>query len=170
MANNFGGGSFTLMDYDREKSPMGFNTAAITAASLPATLTQFGNLRTAIQGIVLGVVSNEDLYVNRTKLTNVPPTDPSAQRERKWLVKYEDTTQFFDAPVNAIPNAGYQKLFNVEIGTADFTAANLPNNGDEADLTNAAIAAFVTAFEALARSPYGGAVNVVQILAVGRNN
>lgn len=169
MANNFGGGSFTVIDYDREKSPMGFNTAAITAASLPGTLTQFGALRTAIQGIILGNIASEDLYVNRTKLTNIPPADPSAQRERKWLVKYEDTTQFFDAPVNAIPNAGYKKQFNVEIGTADFTTANLPNNGDEADLTEASIAAFVTAFEAIARSPYGGAVNITQILAVGRS-
>ncbi len=84
-------------------------------------------------------------------------------------MKYEDNTQYFDAPVNAIPNAGYKKQFNVEIGTADFTVDNLPNNGDEADLTEASIAAFVTAFEAIARSPYGGAVNVTQILAVGRS-
>lgn len=170
MANNFGGGSFTIIDYDREKSPMGFNMAAITGVSLPGALTQFGALRTAIQGIILGDISDEALYVNRTKVTNVPPTDPSAQRERKWLVKYEDTTQFFDPGVNAIPNAGYKKQFNVEIATADFTTANLPNNGDEADLTDTAIAAFVSAFEAIARSPYGGAVNVTQILAVGRNN
>lgn len=159
-----------MIDYDREKSPMGFNTAAITAASLPGTLTQFGALRTAIEGITLGSISDEALYVNRTKVTNIPATDASAQRERKWLVKYEDTTEFFDAPVNAIPNAGYKKQFNVEIGTADFTTANLPNNGDEALLSQTQIAAFVTAFEALARSPYGGAVNITQILAVGRNN
>lgn len=170
MANNFGGGSFTIIDYDREKSPMGFNMAAITAASLPGALTQFGALRTAIGGIILGSVSDEALYVNRTKITNVPATNPSAQRERKWLVKYEDTTQFFDDPVNSIPNAGYKKQFNVEIGTANFTSTNLPNNGDEANLADTAIAAFVTAFEAIARSPYGGAVNVTQILAVGRNN
>lgn len=169
MANNFGGGSFTVLDYDREKSNMGFNTAAITAASIAGTLTQFGALRTAIGAIIIGNFSDEALYVNRTKISNVPATDPSAQRERKWLVQYEDTTQFFDAPVNAIPNAGYKSLHNMEIPTAKFTVTNLPNNGDEADLTETDIAAFVTAFEALVRSPYGGAVNIVKMTAVGRN-
>lgn len=169
MPNNFGGGSFTMMDYDREKSSLGFNTAAITGVSLPGTLTQFGALRTAIANITLGNLSAEALYVNRTKISNVPATDPSAQRERKWLVSYEDTTEYFDAPVNAIPNAGYKSLHDMEIPTADFTVDNLPNNGDQADLTETGIAAFVTAFEAIARSPYGGAVNVVKITAVGRN-
>jgi len=169
MANNFGGGSFTFMDYDREKSNLGFNTAAITAVSLPGTLTQFGALKTALAAISLGTISDEALYVNRTKNSNVPPTDVNAQRERKWLVQYEDTTQFFDSPVNAIPNAGYKKLFDVEIPAAKFTSANLPNNGDQALLTETDIAAFITAFEALVKSPYGGAINVVKMTAIGRN-
>jgi len=169
MANNFGGGSFTLMDYDREKTNSGFNTAAITPTSLAGLLTEFGALKAAIDTITLGTISDEAIYVNRTKNSNVPPSDPSAQRERKWLVSYEDNTQFFDPPDNAIPNAGYRKLFDMEIGTADFTTARLPNNGDEADLTETSMAAFVTAFEALVHSPYGGTVNVVKITAVGRN-
>ena len=167
MAN--GGGSFTILDYDREKTTSGFNTGAITAVSLPTALTQFGNLRTAIGNIIVGELAEESLNVFRTKLNNIPPTDPTAQRERKWLVQYEDETQFFDAPVNAIPNAGYKKLFEMEIGTAKFTTANLPLNGDQADLAETDIAAFVTAFEAIARSPYGGVVNVVKMTAVGRN-
>lgn len=169
MANNFGGGSFTLMDYDREKTNSGFNTAAITPTSLAGLLTEFGALKAAIDTITIGTISDEAIYVNRTKNSNVPPSDPNAQRERKWLVSYEDATQFFDPPDNAIPNAGYRKLFDMEIGTADFTTARLPNNGDEADLAETSMAAFVTAFEALAHSPYGGVVNVVKITAVGRN-
>jgi hypothetical protein len=156
------------MDYNREKSNMSFNTAAITGASLPGTLTQFGALRTAIQGIILGTVVEETLYVNRTRLDNVPASDPNAQRERKWLVIYEDNTQFFDV-AEAIPNAGYKKLFNVEIGTANFGGGRLLANSDDADLTETSIAAFITAFEALAKSPYGGAANVVRIVGVGRN-
>ena len=170
MANNFGGGSFTLIDYNREKSTVNFNIAAITAASLPGTLTQFGALRTAIEAITLGPVSDEALYVNRTKITNVPAIDPSAQRERKWLVQYEDVTQFFDDPVNAIPNAGYKKLFNVELATADLTGNRLLPNSDEADLTEDSIAAFIGAFETLVKSPYGGDINIVRITAVGRNS
>lgn len=168
MANNFGGGYFTVMDYDREVATVSFNTAAITAVSLPGTLTQFGALRTALQGIIAGVLVGEGLYVNRTKLANTPPTDEDAQRERKWLVTYEDTTEFFDPPTNAIPNAGYRQLFSAEIPAAD-PVGRLLENTDIADLDNEDIDDFVTAWEALVKSPYGGAVNVVRITLVGRN-
>lgn len=163
-----GFGSFTLIDHNREKSTTSFYTGNITGASLPATLTQFGALRNAIDGITLGSVTNESLKVFDTKLANSPPADENAQRERKWLVVYEDDTAFFDAPLNAIPNSGYRKAFTFEIATAELTGRLLPNS-DEADLTDAGMAAFVTAFEAIGRSPYGGVVNVVQIRAVGRN-
>lgn len=163
-----GFGSFTLMDHNRELTNVSFYTGNITAVSLPDTLTEFGALRTAIEGITLGTVTKESLKVFDTKLGNSPPSDQNAQRERKWLVVYEDNLPFFDDPVNAIPNEGYRKVFTFEIGTADI-ANRLIANTDEADLTNAAVAAFVTAFEAIARSPYGGTVNVLQIRAVGRN-
>lgn len=162
------GGGFSVLDYSNETSRFSFNTGAITAASLPGTLTQFGALRTAIEGIILGVVSQEDLLVFNTRLSNVPPSDENAQIERGWLVSYEDDLPFFDDPVNAIPNEGYQKKFTLVIGTADFTGRLLPES-DFADLTDPGIAAFVTAFEAIARSPYGGTVNVLSIKGVGRN-
>lgn len=163
-----GYGSFTLIDHNREKSTVQFYTGNVTATSLPGLLTQFGALRTAIEGITLGVVAQESLKVFDTKLANVPPTDENAQRERKWLVTYEDTTAFFDDPVNAIPNEGYRKVFTFEIPTAELVGRLLPNS-DEADLADANIASFVSAFEAVARSPYGGAVNVLSLRAVGRN-
>lgn len=162
------GGSFTIMDYNREDSTTSFNNAAITAASIAGYLTQFGALRTAIEGIILGTVSDERAYVFNTRLSNTAPTDENAQVERAWDVLYEDNQPFFDAPVNAIPNAGYQKVFHMTIGTADLEGRLLPGS-DFADLTETSIAAFVTAFEAIARSPYGGTVNVLQIKAVGRN-
>jgi hypothetical protein len=162
------GGSFTIIDYNREDSTTSFNNAAITAVSLPGYLTQFGALRTAIDGIILGTITDERAYVFNTRLSNTAPTDENAQVERAWDVFYEDTTQFFDPGVNAIPNAGYQKVFHMTIGTADLEGRLLPES-DFADLTDTGIAAFVTAFEAIARSPYGGAVNVLNIKAVGRN-
>lgn len=170
MANNLGGGSFTLMDYSREKASVGITTAAITAVSIAGALTQFGALRTAIEGITNGVVAAEALYVNRTKLSNTPPSDPTSQRENKWLVTYEDVTEFFDDPVNAIPNAGFRGVFNIEIPTADLTNVDMVPNTDDALLTGTEMAAFISAFEALARSPYGGAVNVTRVQFVGRNS
>jgi hypothetical protein len=163
-----GYGSFTLLDHNGEKSTTSFYTGNITAVSLPDTLTEFGQLRTAIEGITLGTVAQESLKVFDTKLSNTRPADQNAQRERKWLVVYEDNLPFFDAPVNAIPNEGYRKVFTFEIATADISG-RLVTNTDEANLTNPGIAAFKTAFEQLARSPYGGTVTVLKLIAVGRN-
>lgn len=169
------GGYFTYQDFDREPSTFSFRTGAITVPSLPGFLTQFGALRTATNAIVLGTAKEEGWIGDRTPLSNTPPTDPNAQRERKWLVQFEDTTQFFDAPLNAIPNEGYHKNFTVEIPTAKVTGygggsdSALIVNTDDADLAHPQIAAFITAFEAIARTPYGGTVNVTRIRVVGRN-
>ena len=160
-------GGFSFLDYDGERSTTGFTTGAITAFSLPGTLTEFGALRDAIAGITLGTITSESLKVFETKLANARPTDPQAQRETKWLVVYEDVTAFFDDPVNAIPNEGYRKVFTLEIPTADLDL--LMTNSEQMEIGSGAGAAFVTAFEALARSPYGGAVNVLEVRHVGRN-
>lgn len=161
-------GRFTLKDYDKESSSWVFHTGAVTAVSLPGLLTQFGALRTALDAITLGTITDESMQVFNTRLANAPPTDENAQRERKWLLKYEDNLPFFDNPINAIPNEGFGRVFVSEIPTALFVGLLLPNT-DIADLADAAIAAFVTAFEAIARSPYGGTVNVLELQAVGRN-
>jgi hypothetical protein len=167
-SNMAGFGSFTLLDHNGEITSTSFNTGNVTALSLPGLLTQFGALRTAIDGIVLGTISKESLKVFDTPLSNDLPVDQNAQRERKWLVVYEDNLPFFDAPLNAIPNEGYRKRFSFEIGTADIANRLVPNT-DRADLANTQVAAFVTAFEAIARSPYGGTTNVLEIRSVGRN-
>lgn len=163
-----GRGSFTMLDYSSEKSTLQYYTGEITAVSLPDTLTEVGALRTAIEGITLGVVAKESLSVFDTLLSNTPPTNELAQVESAWLVQFEDNLPFFDDPVNAIPNEGYQKLFTMTIGTADIVG-RLVAGTDQANLANTQIAAFITAFEAIARSPYGGTVNVTKITFVGRN-
>lgn len=161
---------FSLLDYSREKASFSLATGEVTAISLPDLLTEVGALRTAIEGITLGVVSDESLSVFNTNLSNTPPASPLAQIESAWLVTYEDNLPFFDDPVNAIPNEGFGRLFTLTIPTAEIaTAGRLAPNSDEAVLTETGIAAFITAFEETARSPYGGTVNVVSIRHVGRN-
>lgn len=160
--------SFSLMDYDRERGAVSMNTGNVTAVSLPGLLTEVGALRTAIEGITLGVVAKESLSVFDTPLANDPPNDENAQVERAWVVSYEDNLPFFDDPVNAIPNEGYRKRFTLTIPTADYEGRLLPNS-EEADLTDTEMAAFVTAFETTARSPYGGTVNVLKVTTAGRN-
>lgn len=162
-----GHGSFTLIDYDKEVAASSFYTGDVTALSLPTLLTQFGDLRDAIGGITLGFIRQEALKVFDTRLSNEKPTDKEAQRETKWLVVYEDNQQFFDPPVNAIPNAGYLKIFTMEIGTADLSLLNTDTN--TMNILAGAGATFKTAFEDVARSPYGGTVTILSVQHVGRN-
>lgn len=165
-----GGLTFSFLDYDRESASTNLQTGAVTAVSFPGLLTQIGTLRTAIDGITVGTVSGESLYAFRTRLSNAPPSDPHAQRERVWVVHFEDAQQFFDPPTNAIPNEGFGKNFVITIPTADFSGDRLLANSEDADLAETSIAAFVAAFEAIARSPYGGTVNVTRIEAGGRSS
>lgn len=161
---------FTMIDYSREKSGFSLATGEVTAVSLPDLLTEVGALRTAIEGITLGNVHKESLNVFDTVLTNAPPASALAQVESAWLVLYEDILPFFDDPVNAIPNEGFGRQFTMAIPTAEIaTATRLQANSDLANLAEAGMAAFVTAFEETARSPYGGTVNIVEIRHVGRN-
>lgn len=166
MAN--GQYSYDLIDHSEETSGFTVQTGAVTAVSLPGLLTEIGTFRGAVNGIVLGNPFKESLKVFDTKLGNAAPADQDAQRERKWLVRYEDNLPFFDDPVNAIPNEGYGKVFTFSIPTADISGRLLPNT-DFADLADTEIAAFVTAAEAMLRSPYGGTINILSIQAVGRN-
>jgi len=149
---------FTMRDNNGDQSSLGIHTGEVTAVSLPGLLTQVGQIRTAIEGLTLGVVANERLSVFNTKLSALRAASPVAQVETKWVVGYHDNTAFFDDPVNAIPNAGYQKPFTLEISTADYSL--LEDGTEELDITTALSPGnvFKLAFENTARSPYGGEV------------
>lgn len=150
-------GSFTFLDFSEEKSSMSFHFGPITALTIAAFLTQFAALRTATENIALGELSDDQWVGDSTNYAAAAPTDPNAQRERKWLVQYEGTTS--------------HTLYTTTIPTANLAGTDFLVPGtDEADLTTTEIAAFVTAFEAIAKTPYQEAVNVINIYAVGRNN
>jgi hypothetical protein len=148
---------YQLLDYSNERSNTTVNVGAITAVSIAGFLTAFGALRTAIEGITLGVVSQESWVGDITALSNTPPTDAEAQREKKWLVRYTgDTTD---------------KVYTLEIATAELSGGHLLPMSDFADLEETDMAAFVTAFEAIARTPDDDeeTVTVQSIQYVGRN-
>lgn len=152
---------FTIRDNSAETGRVEIHTGAVTGASLPGLLTEIGTLRTAIDGLSIGVMAAEALSVFETKLSALSAASPLAQRGVKWTVGYADNQQFFDDPVNAIPNAGYNKIFTFTIPAADLTL--LATGEEELDLTVNPALAFVTAFENTARSPYGGTVEVLYI-------
>lgn len=161
--------SVGFLDYSDERSSTSVHTGNITAVSLPGTLTQIAAFITAIDAITMGTITFDALQAYRTPRGTGLPSDPNAQRERGFRVFYVDTLPFFDDPINAIPNAGYGKSFHYDVPTANFDLTDLfPLNSDEADLAQTQIAAFITAFEALGRSPYGGTVNVTKIVGIGK--
>lgn len=147
---------FTMMDHEGEKTPATVYVGDITAVSLPAFLTEFGALRTAIEGITIGVVHKETWVGDDTVLSNTNPANGFAQRETKWLVRYRDDVT--------------EEVYRSEIGTADLSL--LPVGEEFLDLTAGAGLAFKTAFEQIARSPESNVntVTVVSVQHVGRNS
>lgn len=155
MANHVS--NWTLLDFSNESSGVRMYNGAITAVSIGGFLTAFGGMRTALEGITLGVVKQEQWIGDTTLISSTPPTNEFAQRELKWLVSYKGNTT--------------NKIHTLEIPTAD-PVGHLVAGTDLANLTDGAeMEAFVTAFEAFARTPDSDTetVTVMSIVLVGRN-
>jgi hypothetical protein len=153
MPNHYAG--VTVLDYSEETSSTSFSIGAITAVSIAGFLSQFGDWKTALGNIILGTVAKDRWVGDATDISNTPPGDANAQIELKWLVTYEaDTTK---------------KRFRQELPTAD-PSKTIPGT-DKADLTDTDVAAYVTAFEAVAKSPDDDteSVSVLDMTLVGRN-
>jgi len=147
---------FTLRDYARETSTVTVYNGAVTAVNIGAYLTQFGELKAAIDGLSLGTIAKEQIVLDDTIITADSPANPFAQRELKWLVRYVGNTN--------------GAVYTLTIPCADPTGRLLPQS-DFMDLTETNAAAFVTAFEAIAKAPDNDAeaVTVQSIELVGRN-
>lgn len=155
------GATFSFTDYDGEPSNVTINTVEITAANLDAQATLLTTLRTAINAIILGGVSQVVVRDNIWD-TAVPATDPFAQREIKWVIISEDTAgNRFKS--NEIPMANLDLL----AGGSKYIVRNgfiaTPDTGGE-------IADFVAAYEAVAVSNAGLALSIVDMYQAGRNS
>jgi hypothetical protein len=64
----------------------------LTAANLVAQQTAITGLWTAIEALVLGNIAKRQVIVSDTSPDDTEVTDPTAQRENKWLVRYHDTS------------------------------------------------------------------------------
>lgn len=158
----------SLLDYSDEKSGVEVATGPVNVATLVEVTGQAADLKAAIDAVTLGTLNTEVLTAFDNLLSNIAPTIKEAQREKKWLVSYIDNTPFLDPPVNSIANPGYQKAFSNTVPTADLSKLTTPGT-DDIDLTVSPWPAFVTAWQALVRSPYGGQPVVTGIRYVGRN-
>lgn len=153
--------TWTIVDYSDESSPLKVFNGAVTATSIAGYVTDLGSFRTLTQNLVLGTVSKEMWVGDNTLISQVLPTDPDAQRERKGLVTY----------VGATTNKVYT-LTIPTIRTKTTGGASLIVPGtDLFNLTLAPVAPWVAGFESLARTPDDDteAVTVQSIRLVGRN-
>lgn len=148
-------GSFTFLDASEEKSTMTFHFGAVTAVSIAGFLTDFGAFRTATEAISGGALVGDSWSGDVTKYDASTPTDISFQRERKYVFFYQGATTF--------------SRYQIEVPVADFDTDRLLPGTDVVDLTETEIAAWVSAFEQLCRTPEGEAVEVLSGQGVGRN-
>lgn len=139
-------------DHDREIGSVGFRGATLTVGNFAAQETLMDALVAAVLGVVLGVQEVETRVVIRTDENAIPPADPFAQRETKWLVRSRDTNG--NAVVHELPSADLSLLVT---------------NDNKMDIAAGAGLALVTALEAFALSKAGLAITVDEIVHVGRN-
>lgn len=148
--------TFSFIDFSNEPSSFGVTSVDLTAANFDAQATAFASLQSAVDNLSIATLRSHQRSITPDTPNNVLPTDPYAQREIKWLVSYTGDTS--------------GKEFQIEIPAPDLTD-NLVPATDFADITSTDWAAFVTAFEAFARSPDDDTetVTVVSARLVGRN-
>ena len=147
--------NFQITDYSNEKSNFTVYAPVLTAANFTAEQALAATLAGTIDALTIGELTKQVALVPVVD-TPAIPTDPYAQRELKWLVRYQGNAS--------------GKMFSIEIAAPDITG-NVVVNTDVANLASGDWAAFVTAFEAYAKSPDDLAedVTVIDARVLGRN-
>jgi hypothetical protein len=159
--------NISILDASNEVGSFSVNTVNITPANLAAVQTGIADVMTALVPLIRGAEKQRSFPVI-VRFAPPIPADVEAQREDKWDVTYIDVSPFLDAG-NTVANPGYGKPFHVTIPTASRTD-NMQSGTDIVDITIGDWPAFVTNFEAIAKSPTGGSVNIQTVKFVGRNN
>lgn len=167
---------FGINDYEPERSSVSIGIENVTTSNITAILLASASLRSAMEAITLGQFVDREITISQAFASaSTPATNPAAERENKWLVTYEDITEYSNAPTNTVFNQGYRKVFTLELPTADVGIRINNDNviykrGADTPIPNLPDAeTFVTALEAILKSPYGGEASVLKIEAVGRN-
>lgn len=149
--------SFTLVDFSGEQSTLRLYTPDIDNGNVDNYLDDnlvtgiMGQMRGAINGLTLMNHVRRQLVAEVIADTLTLPADSNAQRERKLLFTLADQTS--------------SRLFNHTI--PGYNMAGAVQGSDVVDLTDAAVAAYITEL-ANFRGPDGGAISVVSAKHVGR--
>lgn len=165
---------FQFKDYDGESASCGIWVQNIVDAgtNFTSVLSDGNELYQALTAMTRGQLHSYG-FTKRWAGSATPVTDKEAQREDKWLVVMQDTTETLGA---GIFNPGYLKYFSFEVPTADRSL--LGANSGEINYEDEDIQTDIIAeLEANARSPWnnnaGAGVTPTQvvhkIIYVGRN-
>lgn len=146
---------FSQTDYDGEVTSTRINATPVTAANFDAQMTAWQAVWLDLSALALGRPVTTG-FTQQTRLSNEPADDTEAQRELKWLIRYQDAVTY--------------KLYTFELGCADTVKAGLLlANTDKADMDSPEWTELKTTFEAFALSPAGNAVELLGATLVGRN-
>lgn len=158
----------TISFRDRSNEPTSFNPNLDATLTPAAAFTALGNIIAPAfnDGLILGLPLNYTVSFKQASGI-VGPQPDNAHREVKWLVSYEDVSQFLDPPTNTVPNPYYLRIFVQELPCANPDI--VPAGTDVLPLTAPEAANFVAAYNANAKSPVGGNANVIELRFVGRN-
>jgi len=150
-------GQFTFQDYSEEKSTVEFTYEQATAANFDAIVAHVAGALNALQDLTLGNVNKTTFIAQINDVDLGPAGTPSAQREMKWLLEFEDN----------VTGGRFQR----EVPTADIvTAGLLITNTDIADMTHANWIALKTALDGNIRNnATGNTATLTGARLVGRN-
>lgn len=159
--------SIMINDFDRQQGIFTGNCETLTAANFAGQMTEQDALNDSLAAIILGtVIANSTSHRIAKNPANATPADANAQRGNKWHVFTVDIT---DELAAGVPNPYYWKPFDYEVPTADLSLRVNDSNvvWVQGGANNVAdFDAFVTAFNAYAKSPVGGTLTVSRIEAM----
>lgn len=149
--------TWSILDNSNEVGRMRMYTPTLDAANIADYTNDsaggaLGDMRLALNPLIDGNHLKRQITAQTIVDSALIPADTGAQRERKALVTYRDTTT--------------GKTYRLEIPT--FSMVGVVPGTDVLDLTNADWVAFVTQFESNFVSELGNAVQVVTAKHVGR--
>lgn len=149
--------SITIADHGGETSTASFAHGEITSVSIGGFLTDWGNLKSAIDGVCIGTLKSESVKLDETVLDNSLPASPYAQRELKLRVNY-------------VGDSGGKPTY-VTIACPDMSALTLSGKNEVLLADGGAMAALVTAMETIMRYPETDTetITVQSAVIVGRN-
>lgn len=145
--------SQTILDNSGESSKFQVRVLELTSGNFATWVSDMADLGSAIGGIINGTQATERRILDKLFLSRTRPASTDAQREKKWLVVYEDSTT--------------HKLYRSELPCADLSL--LTSGSDRiVSFPTGPLADFKTAWEAFVKSPDGNAVTLSYIEFVGK--